>query len=408
MSRLGPLREREFRLLFVARTTSRLGGSMAPVALAFAVLTTLHGSASDLGIVLAARMVPTICFLLLGGVLGDRLRRNVVMVGSNLVSGGSQAVAAALLLTGHASVALVAALAAVNGLSSAFFMPASEGIVPQIVDGGVLQEANALLRLSLNATNILGAALGGLLVAATSPGWAIACDAASFFVAAVATAAMKLPAAAVQTMSVLQDLRNGWRDFWSRTWLWGIVVQFGVLNAAQTGAIDVLGPKVAKEHLGGAAAWGAFLAATSIGLVGSGLVLMQWRPRRLLLVASIACFPFALPLVALSIPAPEVVLIATGFAWGFSSEIFGVMWTVAMQQQIPRERLSRMYSYDMLGSFVLMPIGVALAGPVAAVAGDRATLIGCAVFIVAATAPVLLLRDVRTLERKLITQDVAA
>lgn len=399
MNRLGPLRERDFRLLFIARTTSRLGGSMAPVALAFAVLTTLHGSPTDLGIVLAARLVPTICFLLLGGVLGDRLPRHVVMVGSNVASGGSQGAAAVLLLTGHASVATLAALAAVNGLSSAFFMPASEGIVPQIVDAATLQEANALLRLSLNATNILGAALGGLLVAATSPGWAIAGDAASFGIAALATAAMRLPAAAVQTHSVLQDLRDGWRDFWSRTWLWAIVVQFGVMNAAQTGAIDVIGPKIAKEHLGGPAAWGAFLTATSIGLVGSGLMLMRWRPRRLLFVATLACFPFALPPAALAVPAPELVLIATGLAWGFASEVFGVMWTVAMQQQIPRERLSRMYSYDMLGSFVLMPVGVALAGPVAALAGDRATLIGCAALVVAATAPVLLSRDVRTLSR---------
>jgi hypothetical protein len=228
---------------------------------------------------------------------------------------------------------------------------------------------------------------------------AIACDAASFLIAAAATAAMRLPAAAVQTRSVLQDLREGWRDFWSRTWLWAIVVQFGVLNAVQTGAIDVIGPKIAKEHLGGPAGWGAFLTATSIGLVGSGVVLMRWRPRRLLLIATLACFPFALPLVALAIPAPESVLIATGLAWGFASEVFGVMWTVAMQQQIPRERLSRMYSYDMLGSFVLMPVGVALAGPIASVAGDRATLVGCAAFIVAATAPVLLSRDVRTLSR---------
>jgi predicted MFS family arabinose efflux permease len=399
VSRLGPLRGRDFRLLFVARTTSRLGGSMAPVALAFGVLTTLHGSPTDLGIVLAARLIPTVCFILLGGVLGDRLPRNVVMVGSNAVSGASQAAAAALLLTGHASVASLAGLAAVNGLSSAFFMPASEGIVPQIVDAAVLQEANALLRLSLNATNILGAAIGGLVVAASSPGWAITVDAASFFIAAVATAAMRLPAVTVAAKSVLQDLRDGWHDFWSRTWLWAIVIQFGVLNAAQTGAIDVIGPKVAKEHLGGAAAWGGFLAATSIGLVGSGLLLMRWRPRRLLLVATIACFPFALPLVALAIPTPEAVLIATGLAWGFSSEVFGVMWTVAMQQQIPRERLSRMYSYDMLGSFVLMPLGVAIAGPISTVVGDRATLVGCAAFIVAATAPVLLSRDVRTLER---------
>jgi predicted MFS family arabinose efflux permease len=399
--RLGPLRERDYRLLFIARTASRFGGSMAPVALAFGVLNTLHGSASDLGLILAARLVPTVCFLLLGGVLGDRLPRHLVMVGSNAVSGASQLVAAALLLSGDATVGNLAALAAVNGLSSAFFMPASEGIVPQTVPAHLLQEANALLRLSVNATNIGGAALGGLIVAATSPGWAVAVDGLSFLVAAAATAAMRVPHTLVlHGRSVLHDLREGWRDFWSRTWLWAIVIQFGVLNAAQLGAIDVIGPKVAKEHLGGAATWGLFLTSVSIGLVVSGLMLMRWRPRRLLLAATWACFAFALPVLALARPEPAAVLVATGFCWGFASEIFGVMWTVAMQQQIPPEKLSRVFSYDMLGSFVLMPLGVAVAGPVAATVGDRAALVGCAVLIVAATAPVLLSRDVRTIERR--------
>ncbi len=184
MTTLGPLRQRDFRLLFIARTASRFGSSMAPVALAFGVLTTLHGSATDLGIVLTARLIPTVCFVLLGGVLGDRLPRNLVMVGSNAVSGASQVAAAALLLTGHASVTSLALLAAVNGLSSAFFMPASEGIVPLVVDAAWLQQANALLRLSVNATNILGAAVGALVVTAASPGWAIAVDGATFLVAA--------------------------------------------------------------------------------------------------------------------------------------------------------------------------------------------------------------------------------
>jgi MFS family permease len=400
ISRLGPLREREYRLLFVARTTSRFGSAMAPVALAFAVLTTLHGSASELGLVLTARMIPTVCFLLLGGVLGDRLPRHLVMVASNAVSGASQAAAAALLLTGHATVGNLAALAAVNGLSSAFFMPASEGIVPQVVSPSLLQEANALLRLSSNATNILGAAIGGLLVAATSPGWAIAGDALTFLLAAAATGLMSLPRTLVaRQRSMLQELREGWSDFWSRTWLWAIVVQFGVVNAAESGAVNVLGPEVAKDHLGGAAAWGAFLTATSVGLVLSGIVLMRWQPRRILFVATLSVFSLALPPLALARPAPAAVVVGVGFVYGYFIEIFGVMWAVAMQQQIPKEKLSRMFSYDMLGSWALMPIGMAVVGPVAAAVGTRATLLGCAVLTVAATAPVLISRDVRTLER---------
>lgn len=239
-----------------------LGSAMAPVALAFAVLNTLHGTPTGIGIVLAARQSAAILLLLFGGVLGDRMRRNRVMVGSNLVSGASQAVAGVMLLVGGARLWELAVLATVNGASSAFFFPASTGIIPQVVSEGVLQEANALLRLGLNATSVAGAAIGGIVVAATNPGIAILVDAVSYGLAATALASMHLPAGLrMQGSSVLHELREGWRDFWSRTWLWGIVVQFGVLNAATAGAVNVLGPNVAKHHLGGPTGWGLILTA---------------------------------------------------------------------------------------------------------------------------------------------------
>jgi Major Facilitator Superfamily len=400
VSRGGPLREREFRLLFAGRTISMVGSAMAPVALAFAVLD-LTGSTTDLGLVLASRSVATIAFLLLGGVWADRLPRHHVMVGSNLVSGAAQAVVAVLLLTGSAHIWELAALAFVNGCSSAFFFPASTGIVPQTVPVSMLQQANATLRLALNGTNIAGAALGGILVAATSPGWAILVDAVSYGLAAAALGAMNLPRGLrLEGSSVLSELHEGWRDFWSRTWLWAIVVQFGVVNAVGSGALQILGPVVAKRHLGGAAAWGAVLTAETVGLVACGVLMLRWRPRRMLFVATLAVFPFVLPLVALIGPAPVVVVVAAAFATGFSIEIFGVLWDTAMQQEIPQEKLSRLSSYDALGSWVLMPLGLAAIGPVASVLGTRVTLVACIALIVGATAPVLLSRDVRTLERR--------
>jgi len=400
MSRLGPLRERQFRLLFAGRTISMAGSAMAPVALAFAVLD-LTGSTSDLGLVLAARQIPTVIFILFGGVWADRLPRHHVMVASNLLSGASQAAAAALLLAGHAQIWQLAALAAVNGSSSAFFFPASTGVIPQTVPATLLQQANATLRLALNATNITGAALGGILVAATSPGWAIAIDAASYGLAALAIGAMHLPPGLrIEGSTVLHELRDGWHDFWSRTWLWAIVLQFAVVNAVETGALDVLGPAVAKKQLGGAGAWGAVLAAVSLGLVVTGTVMLRWRPRRILLMATFGIFPMILPLVALAWPGPLVLVIVCGFLAGAGIEVFGVLWDTAMQQEIPGEKLSRLSSYDALGSFVLMPVGLAVAGPLGAAIGLRTTFIGSSVLIVAATALVLLSRDVRTLERR--------
>jgi MFS family permease len=400
MSRLGPLRERQFRLLFAGRTISMAGSAMAPVALAFAVLD-LTGSTSDLGLVLAARQIPTVIFILFGGVWADRLPRHHVMVASNLLSGASQATAAALLLAGHAQIWQLAALAAVNGSSSAFFFPASTGVIPQTVPATLLQQANATLRLALNATNITGAALGGILVAATSPGWAIAIDAASYGLAALAIGAMHLPPGLrIEGSTVLHELRDGWHDFWSRTWLWAIVLQFAVVNAVETGALDVLGPAVAKKQLGGAGAWGAVLAAVSLGLVVTGTVMLRWRPRRILLMATFGIFPMILPLVALAWPGPLVLVIVCGFLAAAGIEVFGVLWDTAMQQEIPGEKLSRLSSYDALGSFVLMPVGLAVAGPLGAAIGLRTTFIGSSVLIVAATALVLLSRDVRTLERR--------
>jgi MFS family permease len=409
VSRLGPLRGRDFRLLFVGQTTSRLGSAMAPVALAFAVLNTLHGSASDLGYVLAARQAAVVVLLLVGGVWADRLPRHQVMVASNLVSGASQAAAAALLLTGQARVWHLAALAVVNGSSSAFFFPASTGIVPQTVPAAMLQQANATLRLAMNGTNIAGAAVGGLVVAAANPGVAIACDAVSYALAAAAIAAMHLPRGLrIEGSTVLHELRAGWRDFWSRPWLWAIVLQFGIVNAAQTGAENVLGPKVANEHLGGAAAWGSVLTAQTVGFVLCGVLMLHWRPRRMLRVATYSVFSLALVLLALAEPLPLPLVVAAAFASGVGIEVFGVLWDTTVQQEIPQEMLSRVSSYDALGSFVLMPLGYVVAGPVAAVIGIRPSFYAAAGLVVGATLLVLLSREVRTLERRLFPQDVAA
>jgi len=400
VSRFGPLREREFRLLLAGRTISMAGSAMAPVALAFAVLD-VTGSVSDLGVVLAARQIPTVLFVLFGGVWADRLRRHQVMVVSNLVSGGAQAVTAALLILGHARIWQLAVLAAVNGSASAFFFPASTGIVPQTVPPPLLQQANAALRLTLNGTNIVGAAIGGILVAATSPGWAIAIDAGSYVAASACLGAMHLPSGLrIEGSTVLLELREGWRDFWSRTWLWAIVLQFAVVNAVETGSLDVLGPAVAKKHLGGAGAWGGVLSAFSFGLVLTGVVMLRWRPRRILRTATFGIFPMVLPLVALIRPAPLAVVIVASFLAGAGVEVFGVLWDTAMQQQIPSEKLSRLSSYDALGSFVLIPVGLAVAGPVGAAIGLRASFIGSSVLIAVVTALVLLSRDVRTLERR--------
>jgi MFS family permease len=398
--RAGPLGRRDFRFLFLGRTTSFIGNAFANVALAFAVLD-LTGSKADLGLVLAARSLPVIVFLLAGGIWADRLPRHRVMVVSNLVSGASQGAVAVLLLSGHAEVWQLAALGAISGLSSAFFFPAASGIVPQTIEQRLLQPANAILRLGQNASWIGGAALGGLVVAATSPGIGIAVDAVSFFIAAALLAAIRLPATLrMEASNFFAELKDGWREFRARTWLWVIVLQFGFVNAVELGVESVLGPAIAKEHLGGAAPWGLILTADALGLIAGGLILLRFKPRRLLLTATLG-FLLTIPfLLGLAGPLPVVALIALAALAGIGSETFGIMWDTTMQQEIPQEKLSRVYSYDALGSWVLIPLGLAVAGPLAEAFGTRETILGATAISLTATLAVLLVRDVRTIERR--------
>jgi MFS family permease len=394
-----PLREREFRLLFAGRTISLVGTAIAPVALAFAVLD-LTGSKTDLGLILACREVPLILFLLVGGIWSDRLPRNRVMVGANVASALAQAGAAALLITGNAEVWHLAALAAVNGSASAFFFPASAAVVPQTVPPPLLQQANALLQLAMNSALIGGAALAGFLVAGVGSGWAIAVDSATYVVAAGFVALMRLPAVVREEVaSFTHDLVTGWREFRSRTWLWVIVLQFSFLLMVTTGAFSVLGPVVADAELGGAKAWGAILTAQAAGLVAGGLLGLRFRPRRMLVAATLGILLFPVPLIALGFPLGIPAIAAAAFLAGMGSEIFGLLWHTTMQQEIPAEKLSRVYSYDALGSIGLVPVGYAIAGPIADAVGVRATLWGAAAIGIAVTLVVLAVHDVRTLER---------
>lgn len=350
---------------------------------------------------LTAQFVPLVVFMLVGGIWADRLPRHQVMVVSNLVNGVVQAVTAALLLSGHARIWQLIVLSALGGTSFAFFFPASTGIVPQTVPASALQSANALLRLGVNGTRIGGAALAGLVVGLTSPGLGIAVDGASFFVSATLIGAMSLPPTLrIEARNFLGELKEGWREFVSRTWLWAIVLQFGFVNAVVSGTENVLGPVTAKDHLGGPTAWGLILTATSLGLIAGGLIVLRFRPRRILLAATLG-YLLSIPLLlGLADPLPLLGLLPLALLAGVGNETFGVLWDTAMQQEIPQEKLSRVSSYDALGSFALIPLGLAAAGPIADLIGTRETFIGAAAISLVATLAVLTSRDVRTLPRR--------
>jgi predicted MFS family arabinose efflux permease len=377
-----------------------LGTAVAPIALAFAVLD-LTGSKTDLGIVLAANWVPQLFLVLFGGVFADRLPRHLVMVGSNVVSAAAQGAIAVLLLTGTARLWHLIALQVLRGAAFSFFFPASQGLVPETVQPGLLQQANALLGMSRNATSVLGAALGGVLVAAASPGWALGFDAVTYLASAVVLGAMHLPprARTVEAPNVLRELADGWAEFVARRWLWTIVVAAGIANIAWMGGSAVYGPLVAKESLGGAAAWGAIVASEGAGLLLGGLLLLRWRPERPLFIGTAALATGALPLLCLASLHSTAVIAAAFLVAGAALELFNTSWATALQEHVPLEKLSRVSSYDALGSFVFIPLGLSIAGPIADAIGLTHALWLAAAVDLGAMLSVLAVREVRELRR---------
>jgi MFS family permease len=396
---LAPLRHRDFRLLFLGRVVSFAGSAMATVALAFAVLS-LGGSATDLGLVLALAILPQVFFLLAGGVIADRLPRHLIMVGSNLVAGTAQAVAAVLLISGRAAIWELGVIAVVRAIASSFFYPAQAGIVPQTVPVAELQPANALLRLALNATNIGGAALGGLLVAAAGPGWAIGFDALSYVAAAAILLPMHVrPPAREESEGFVHELRHGWREFRSRTWIWVVVLGFAFANAAESAGLNILGPVVAKESLGGASVWGLVIAATGVGLVIGGLIALRVQPERPLFVGVLAITLLFPPCALLSLEVPWEAIAAAMLLAGIGIEIFAVFWDTSLQAHVRNDVLSRVSAWDAIGSLVLIPAAYAIVGPLADAIGIDATLWLCSGIVLAAITAQLLSRQVRELPR---------
>ncbi|WP_020575827.1 MFS transporter [Actinopolymorpha alba] len=395
---LAPLRHRGFRAFLGARFTSLLGNAIAPIAVAFAVLD-LTNSASALGMVLAARMIPTTVLMLFGGVIADRLPRHIVLVTANVVCFATQAAAAGLLLSGHAKLWQIVVIEVLNGAAAAFTFPAMQGLMPHLVPRDQLQQANALSGLVRSGTAIGGASLGGVIVGFLGSGWGLAVDAASFGIAALFLIRLRIPPAEhVAGGSVAHDLRVGWREFVSRRWVWVIVAAFGIMNAILAGGWSTLGPVVADGSFG-RMAWGVVLSCQSAGTVLGMLVLLRFRPRHPLRLGMIGMLAEAPMLLVLGIDPEVVVLASAALAAGVGGAMFGIAWETSLQQHVPHDKLSRVSSYDALGSWVAMPVGQLLAGPLAAAFGVEQVIVVGAVIYAGVAALTLVDPSVRGLTR---------
>jgi MFS family permease len=384
--------------VYVSATISVIGDRFAFVALPFAVLAA-SGSLGDVGLVVAAETAARGIFLLVGGVMADRLRRSRVMVGADVVRAFSQAALAALIITDNASLPYLIALQILHGAASAFFDPASTGLVAEVVPSDELQPANAQLSISRGLATIIGPVLAGFLIVVFSPGVALAVDAASFVVSAaflllVSTRGSVREAGAAE-QGMLHDLRIGFGELRSRPWLVMVMGASGIALMAILGTLFVLGPAVASASLGGADAWGLVVGAFGLGSVIGGIVALRVPARRQLRAIFSVALLTVPAILLLAIPAPIAVLAIAEFGAGIAMAYAATVYEVVLQQWIPPAVLARVASYDWLVTTVLSAIGLVLAGRLAELFGVRQTLLGAAAIVTVAAAVPLASRAVR-------------
>jgi MFS family permease len=396
-SRFPVLALRDFRLLLADRLIAPASFGFSLVGVAFAVLDATHSTA-DLSYVLAAQIAPSLIFTLIGGVWADRMPPQRVIIAANVMIALGEGTFGLLVLTGHARLWQMIALECVTGSGMAMFYPASQALLPWIVPSNLLTQASALSRLMMNAGQMIGAAVAGLVVAAIGPGWALAiCGLGMTGTVPVLLSLRAAKGVRAPHHGMIRELRHGWSEFRSHTWLWAIVLQYCVVMMAWYGAFQVLGPVVARSHLGGPAAWGAITAAESIGLICGGLVALRFSPRRPMLFVVLMGMTITIPTLSLAGLWPLPVVCVCAFGVGIAIEVMMVVWTVTMMTNIPADRLARVSSYDALGTIMAMPLGALAAGPIAATIGVSTTQYGAVVIILVSCLLALIPREIRTI-----------
>jgi MFS family permease len=425
------LTEQNFRRFYTGYVTSLLGSSMSTVAIAFAVLDS-KVSATGLGLVFTANVVPQVLLLPLAGAIADRLGRRRVMLSADVLRFGAQGWLAAELAVGRPPLWLFVLLAWLGGTGTAFFSPALSALTVEIAPRDQLGNANALYGLAGSATRIAGPALGGVIVALAGPSVVVAMDAFTYLVSVLALSLLRLPPRAREPGAsepgasepgasepgasepgasepgasgarepggagrlLFADIAEGWAEFRSRTWLWAGTVQFAFFNLITWAPWMLLGPVMGRAYLGGAAVWGAIMAVQGAGAIVAGLLSLGRRPQRPLVIATLATFCYALPDIpmALHAAAPWVALAA--FACGAGSAVSSTFSSTATQQQVPVEKLARVNSLTMFPSYGIGVIGYAIDGPLSAAVGPALVFGVGAVYGLLSSAVMLAVPSVR-------------
>jgi Transmembrane secretion effector len=399
---LTPLRERDFRLLWGAMCISLLGDGAFLVALAWQVYA-LSDAPTALSVVGIAMTVPTIVFLLVGGVASDRLDRRSILIGADVGRGLAVGLMAVLAVGGWLELWHLVALAAIYGTGSAFFAPAFDAFVPDLLSGERLAQANALDQLVRPiALRLAGPALGGIIVAAAGAGSAFALDAASFAVSCAVLLRVRPPARSgvVPTGTVVQDLRAGWRYVRERSWLWATFASAAVAYLLFMGPVEVLLPYVVKHPLhGDATDLGMVFAAGGLGSVVCAVAVgRRGLPRRDMTVMYVAWTLATLAVAGYGLASAIWQLMLASVAFNALETTGTIIWATVKQRHVPGHLLGRVSSLDWLISIGLLPLSFALTGPAAAAFGAQATLVGAGILGAVVTAAALLVPGTRAVE----------
>lgn len=389
---------RGFIHLICARFVSNVGNGLSPVALAYGVLSLKGSSAGDLSLVMVARFAPTIFLMLIGGVIGDRFKRNRIVGGADIIGSAFASVSAISFIAGFANIPLLCLMGGLFGVLNALWWPAFSGVLPEILPKESLQKGNAVVGLISNFAVVLGALIGGSIVTFFGPGLALLIDALSFFIAGILVWQIDLPLLVrAEKNSMIHDLKIGWREFSSRSWVVVVVLAFTFINFCFEATMTVLGPLAFNTRGHGPRDWSFNLAALTTGMIIGGVISIKVHFKRPLVLGMIAIPMSAFWNFSIGLTAALPLVIISAVLTGVAFEIFNVIWGTSMQTNIPEESYSRVVSYDVLGSFAIAPIGIALAGPLSEWIGTSKTLMIEGVIILVASLVPLLFRSVREL-----------
>jgi len=378
--------------LFIARFISNFGNGMGPIALAFGILALPNGSGNMLGFVLGTTTVVFLLMAPFGGVIADKYGRARMVGLTDMAAGAVLFIQVFYFAKGDVPLAILLITNGFFGLMWGIFWPAFSGLMPAVLPEEGLQKGNALNAFMTNAGVISGAAVAGILIDIFGVAFTLAIDAASFFISGLMIFTFRhlTPRAQKTENTMLDDLLHGWKVFLSFRWIVIIVGAFSFIVMCWAAAENVLGPLIALEHFNGAKSWSFVISAESAGLIVGSLIAIKVKPKYPMRFLMISSFTITFYIWSLAKP-QSLLLIAFGaFLFGITLDLWGTLWSTALQRKVPRDSLSRVSAFDAMGSMMFRPVGLAIAAPLSTLVGIENFLqILAAITVVAIVVPLL-------------------